>query len=238
MEPLPKLATPKYVNARERYRFYISSRSSVLHLVQKHREECIDQLSDEQQKKIPRSLKKSMAILPLGSPSVPCVTLNPTVLKNSNGKLLGHRAKQSTNEDLFNYCFPRRVSKTRKSWTFANHIKTDGFSTSVLFSRPNSESGTANVRKVIHQSGTWITVEGVCLNSVNRPVTPKVCQRVVSIDPGRRDMVVALAMTWTDKHAESGVKFGEEAAEVIKMSTKQTCPSRSEATRSGVLADT
>jgi len=53
-----------------------------------------------------------------------------------------------------------------------------------------------------------MSVEGVDLNSVNRPVTPKVGQRVVSIDPGRRDMVVALATTWTDKHVKSGVDLG------------------------------
>jgi len=34
-------------------------------------------------------------------------------------------------------------------------------------------------------------------------------------------MVVALAMICIDKTVESGVRFGLEAAEVIKMSTKQ-----------------
>merc|ERR1711894_490643 len=69
-----------------------------------------------------------------------------------------------------------------------------------------------------------MSVEGVDQNSVNPPVTPNIGQRVVSIDPGRRDMVVALAMKWTDEHdKKSSERFPlvEEKAEVIKMSTKQ-----------------
>jgi len=93
-------------DVKARKHFYDSLK--VLHFVQKHREECIDELSDEQQKKIPRKLKKSMAVFPLSSPSIPYVTLNPTALKKCYGSILGDRAKESTNknEDLFHYCFP------------------------------------------------------------------------------------------------------------------------------------
>ena len=78
------------------------------------------------------------------------------------------------------------------------------------------------MKKVFRQStGTFLSVEGVDMKAVNPPVTPVVGQRIVSIDPGRRDMIVALAKTWTEENKDSGVRVGEEAAEVIKMSTRQ-----------------
>jgi len=50
MEPLPVLANPKDVKAKDPFCDFLK----VLHFVQKHREECIDPLSDDQLKKMPR----------------------------------------------------------------------------------------------------------------------------------------------------------------------------------------
>jgi len=61
MEPLPELD----VKARDRFYDFLK----VLHFVQKHREKCIDPLSDEQQKKIPQPKEEhaySSSQLPLG----------------------------------------------------------------------------------------------------------------------------------------------------------------------------
>jgi len=50
MKPLPVLDNPKDVKSRKRFYDF----QKVLHFVQKHREECIDPLSDDQLKKMPR----------------------------------------------------------------------------------------------------------------------------------------------------------------------------------------
>jgi len=72
-------------------------------------------------------------------------------------KILGDRAQTSTDEGLFNHCFPGLQGFSKKWWKFVNHIKTDGFSASVIFSRPKSESGTANEEKVLNPStGTFM----------------------------------------------------------------------------------
>jgi len=149
METLPVLTTPKYVKAEKRFYDFLK----VTQIVQKHRVECIDPLSDEQLKKIPRSLKKSMAVLPLSSPSVPCVTLTPTVLKQCYHKILGHHGAQTlTDEGLFNYFFPGLQDFKKKVVEVCQPHQDGRVLGLILFSRPKSESGTANVRKVLNLS--------------------------------------------------------------------------------------
>ena len=184
MVPLPELNGPRDVRG-DFFNFL-----NVLHLVQKTREGCHDSLSPEQREKLPRVLKKSMALLPLSSPSVPAISITPSILKIYHNSFVRTEMKgrprheiqteladfeAMSNEARFQLYFPQLADFKRGDWTFANHIKTDGYSASVLFSHPKPETEAEAVKKVFRPStGTYLTVEGVDMKSVNPPVTPEV----------------------------------------------------------------
>jgi len=100
---------------------------------------------------------------------------------------LAQRAKDA--DDLFLFAFPylrRRLGK--KFDAFQHNIRTDGVVCSILLSKP-----TIQEKKKKYSIGSSPTPEGRDLASSNPPVKfQKESDCLIGIDPGRRDMIVAV----------------------------------------------
>uniref|UniRef100_A0A7S2SHY2 Cas12f1-like TNB domain-containing protein n=1 Tax=Rhizochromulina marina TaxID=1034831 RepID=A0A7S2SHY2_9STRA len=213
-----------------------------LHQIQKARENSAEGLAqivtEEVRRRLPRRLLRAMSILPLCSPSVPCIKLTPTTILVYSRRLaaLLPPGQWAGIEDLveeeqrFLRLFPGLErqqfwrTKTGHGWVFDSHISTDGFRASVLFRRPPQDSDPpADARQYRPSTGRSWVVEGVDNNARTAPVQPTEGQRVVAIDPGRRSMAVAVAGNF----AGYAVGPGEiprpvlENQEIVKLHTNE-----------------
>ena len=102
------------------------------------------------------------------------------------------------NRALFDWAFPGLCRIKRSRHAFADYVATDGVGCSILFTSPQSE----------HRRGAncILKEEGRDLKARCPPVALQSGDKLIGVDPGRRDMIVAY-------EAASG--------SVLKMSTKQ-----------------
>lgn len=104
------------------------------------------------------------------------------------------------NRALFDWAFPGLSRIKRSRHAFADHIATDGVGCSVLFTSPQARHSRASGASCI------LKEEGRDLNARCPPVVLNSEDKLIGVDPGRRDMIVAY-------EAASG--------SVLKMTTKQ-----------------
>ena len=122
--------------------------------------------------------------------------------KPKRRKLLGDalNARECFNRELFEWAFPGLSRIKRSQYAFANYVSTDGVSCSILFTAPNSQNSSSC------KGSSILKEEGRDLNARNPPIELDSEDKLIGIDPGRRDMIVAY-----DSGSES----------VRRMSTKQ-----------------
>ena len=114
-------------------------------------------------------------------------------------------------DEMFNFVFPK-IDKIKRKIRFANNIKTDGVGCSILcYSNRPSELSNNKGEKVDSESPF-------------PPVELSAEDKLIGIDPGRRDMIVATAykkgeIIKIEKTKKNGQKIKIE--ETVKISTKQ-----------------
>ena len=120
--------------------------------------------------------------------------------KRKRRKLLGveRDARKCFDLALFEWAFPGLSRIKRSKYTFANYVSTDGVGCSILFAAPKAQHSKS--------CGSILKEEGRDLNARHPPIESNSEDKVIGIDPGRRDMIVAY-------DSQSGV--------ILKMSTRQ-----------------
>ena len=226
MKDIPALDPKKKNNGTLRQ--YLFAYMKIMHGLQRHREACAEALATRKAHHVPAELLKPMAIFPMASAEVPCVLLNDTTLLRYHNTIVRARYKslrdgadadrraalekdmadelrtfkdRSTTEK-FHFFFPRLARFTRKAkggdWQFADSVRTDGYSVSVLFRREKDDDDEPNSRwRVDSRTGWWRQWEGSDLRSENDPrrLAPLLRRRdgpgvrIRAIDPGRRTMI-------------------------------------------------
>ncbi len=90
---------------------------------------------------------------------------------------------------------------------FADYFSTDGVSASLLFKKPVTVPTNAVIKRYKKHKG-FVVVEGQDIRSASPPQLPRDGQRLIALDPGRRDVV-----------------FGSvhDSDETVHMSTGQLC---------------
>jgi hypothetical protein len=93
-------------------------------------------------------------------------------------------ARESFNMGLFRHAFPR-LEKLKPRAKFKMYLRTDGVACSIIYERkvPQIDKSAKEV---------LCPTERRDLESPNPPIIPMEHQRLIGIDPGRRDMVVAI----------------------------------------------
>ena len=117
-------------------------------------------------------------------------------------KLEGSELQERKDFDwsLFDWAFPGLARIKRSRHAFANHIATDGVGCSILFTSPQSdEFGSSRASGILKE-------EGRDLNAKCPPIVLNAEDKLIGVDPGRRDMIVA---------------YESASGRVLKMSTKQ-----------------
>ena len=71
---------------------------------------------------------------------------------------------------------------------FADYFATDGVSVSLRYKKPVSVAMSAVVKRYKKDKG-FVTVEGQDMRSAQPPRLPQEGERLIAIDPGRRDVV-------------------------------------------------
>ena len=109
---------------------------------------------------------------------------------------------------------------TRKDWHFANHVDSDGVGCSVHYLE-REEAGAGG-----DADDGGCKAEGRDLEAKYPPVAPIQGQRVVGVDPGRRDMVFAVEPQSGEQYKMSTRCHAHEACRSVKTSCKGNLMSR------------
>lgn len=152
---------------------------------QQHRMNCLQAL----QTKIPvedpteaRSVfgkdAKPVAVLPMCSFSVKHIAVDLTTFKILSVN------KDATNSDFLN-AFPGAKRLKSSGWVFDSFLRTDGISAEIIFKKKDVAPKTASSKKR--------------KNATTFLPAPLPNQRLIAIDPGRRDMIVAVSNDETEK---------------------------------------
>jgi hypothetical protein len=149
---------------------------------------------------------KRTQLLPIASHKVKFIQVDKSILSQcvvpfmNDGK---NKDAEAVDIASVTACFPGLEKLRPRSATFQGSVKTDGVSASLVFTRPLKEDSGVNV--VYRAFKGLVRVEKTDLQSRNPPIVPAEKQRLIGIDPGRRDMIV-------------GAVHGKE--KTIKISTK------------------
>merc|ERR1711879_496210 len=93
--------------------------------------------------------------------------------------------RKDFNRSLFDWAFPGLARIKRSRHAFADHIATDGVGCSILFTSPQSEQpGPSGASSILKE-------EGRDLNAKCPPIVVNSEDKLIGVDPGRRDMIVA-----------------------------------------------
>ena len=132
-------------------------------------------------------------------------------------RLEGSRKDQRTADTLQSFQFAfQALQPLRRGWQFANHIDSDGIGCSLHFVKEEVPD-LDNIQESTKVIGKG---EGRDLRARFPPVHPVHGQRVVGIDPGRRDMVVAVEPESGGTFKISTRRHAHEACRVTKANCK------------------
>jgi hypothetical protein len=106
--------------------------------------------------------------------------------------------KMDLNKSLFSWAFPN-VEQVKPKEKFKSYVRTDGVACSIIYERKVA-------KPVKSDQSVLCPTEGRDLESPKPPIMPQSKQRLIGIDPGRRDMIVAVE---------------HNSGAVLKMSTRQ-----------------
>ena len=131
-------------------------------------------------------------LIPLGSLKVRHIQVTRTIFKEELLPLASCIRKSTSPKDQeprFEDYFPG-IAKLKPSTgsVFADYFSTDGISASLLFKKPASVSTNAVTKRYKKHKG-FVVVEGQDMRSRSPPELPRDDQRLVALDPGRRDVV-------------------------------------------------
>ncbi len=150
-------------------------------------------------------------LIPLGSLKVRHILVTRTVFKEELLPLASRIRKSTSPNDLeprFEDYFPG-IAKLKPSAgsVFADYFSTDGVSASLLFKKPASVPTSAVIKRYKKHKG-FVVIEGQDMRGASPPQLPRDGQRLIALDPGRRDVV-----------------FGSvhDSDETVRMSTGQLC---------------
>ena len=173
----------------------------------KHRDQCAQREDIE----YPKGCMKQHRLIPLGSLKMRHIMVTKTVLKEELLPLVNNIAQSKTRKDpnpSFESYFPGILKlKPCRGAVFADYFCTDGVSVSLRYMKPIDVSANSVLKKYKKDKG-FVTVEGQDMQSENPPKKPLNGQRLIGIDPGRRDVVF-------------GSVFGIK--ETVRLSTGQLC---------------
>ena len=139
-----------------------------------------------------KGLTKAHRLIPLGGRKVRNIPITKYIFTKELlplAKRLRKGTDSIESNPKFETYFPG-VSKIRpsRSSVFAEYLATDGFSVSVLFKKPIAVS-LADVQKRYKKYRGFVSVESTDMQSKNLPRIPESGQRLIGIDPGRKDVV-------------------------------------------------
>lgn len=155
--------------------------------LQVHRACCIQTLeqlippgSEESAEKIFRSSATAQGLMPVASFKVKCIAISPTGLQESLLKAIQHKEPKT-----FLDCFPgiSRFLKPGKI-TSGNYIRTDGISASITLNVTEEAAPVPEKKRKGKKSS------GIACS--DKPVRPLPGQKLIAIDPGRREMLYAV----------------------------------------------
>jgi hypothetical protein len=150
-------------------------------------------------------------LIPLGSLKVRHILITKTVFKEELLPLARRIRRSTTSKDLdpaFEDYFPGITKlKPCPGSVFTDYFATDGVSVSLRYKKPVSVPMSAVIKRYKKDKG-FVTVEGQDMRSAHPPRLPREGDRLIAIDPGRRDVVF-------------GSVYGSE--ETVRLSTGQLC---------------
>ena len=172
---------------------------------------------------------KSFAMLPYASPRAKHIAISPTtlfgILRDAGMLAEGTEFEDTKMKDVtsnpdpyFRAAFRNLDKVIRNGYEFDNFIRTDGYSVSVTMSREKRVE--VDQQQMGYRPGRgYVQVERTDTRCITPPSVPQPGQRLVGIDPGRRDMVCCKVACFDQNgfNAEETLKQGED----IKMSTKR-----------------
>jgi hypothetical protein len=131
-------------------------------------------------------------LIPLGSLKMRHILVTRTVFKEELLPLASRIRKSTSPKDQeprFEDYFPG-IAKLKPSAgsVFADYFSTDGVSASLLFKKPASVPTSAVIKRYKKHKG-FVVVEGQDMRSASPPQLPRDGQRLIALDPGRRDVV-------------------------------------------------
>ena len=140
-----------------------------------------------------RGCMKQHRLIPLGSLKVRHILINATILKEellSLEKSHRHGTEAKVTDPRFEDYFPGiEKLKPCKSAIFADYFATDGVSASLLFKKPVSVAMSEVTKRYKKHKG-FVVVEGEDTRArAHPPQKPQKGQRLIALDPGRRDVV-------------------------------------------------
>jgi hypothetical protein len=149
-------------------------------------------------------------LIPLGSLKMRHILVTGTFFTELLS--LASRIRKSTSpkdlEPRFEDYFPGLTKlKPSAGSVFADYFSTDGVSVSLLYKKPTSVPTSAVIKRYKKHKG-FVIVEGQDMRSASPPQLPRDGQRLIALDPGRRDVVF-------------GSVLGSD--ETVHMSTGQLC---------------
>ena len=150
-------------------------------------------------------------LIPLGSLKVRHILITKTVFKEELLPLARRIRKSKSPKDqdpVFEDYFPGILKlKPCPGAVFADYFATDGVSVSLRYKKPAAVPMSAVMKRYKKDKG-FVTVEGEDMKSAHPPRLPREGERLVALDPGRRDVVF-------------GSVYGSD--ETVHLSTGQLC---------------